>query len=88
MQRSSIQGQKRVREQMGGTIMSVHCDTCGVRVSSQNWYLADGIVCSDCCEAKRNHDTDTLQKRIDKYGGGDKVDAQTTLEDLCYGDES
>ncbi|UXF50241.1 hypothetical protein 7865G3C7_20 [Haloquadratum phage sp.] len=67
--------------------MSVHCDTCGVRVSSKG-YLGGGIVCSDCCEAKRNNDTDTLQKRIDRYGGGEDIDAQTTLEDLCYADKS
>jgi tRNA(Ile2) C34 agmatinyltransferase TiaS len=67
--------------------MSVHCDTCGVRVSSKG-YLGGGIMCKDCSRARRNNDTDTLQKRIDRYGGGDEVDAQTTLEDLCYGDES
>jgi len=65
----------------------VNCDCCGVRVSSKG-YLGGGIMCKDCSRARRNNDTDTLQKRIDRYGGGDEVDAQTTLEDLCYGDES
>jgi len=67
--------------------MTEHCDTCGVRVSTKG-YLGGGIVCKDCSRAKRNHDKETLQKRIDRYGGGDEIDAQTTLEDLCYGDES
>ncbi|UXF49883.1 hypothetical protein 7841G1D8_6 [Haloquadratum phage sp.] len=65
----------------------VNCDYCGVRVSSKG-YLGGGIMCQWCADARRNNDTDTLQKRIDRYGGGDEVDAQTTLEDLCYGDES
>jgi len=65
--------------------MSVHCDTCGVRVSSKG-YLGGGIMCHECSDARRNNDTDTLQKRIDRYGGGEDIDAQTTLEDLCYGD--
>jgi len=65
--------------------MSTHCDCCGVSVSSRG-FLGGSIVCSPCAEAKRTHDTDTLQKRINRFGGGDEVDAQTTLEDLCYGD--
>ncbi len=65
----------------------VNCDYCGVRVSSKG-YLGGGIMCKDCSRARRNNDTETLQKRIDRYGGGDEIDAQTTLEDLCYGDES
>jgi len=65
----------------------INCDCCGVRVSSKD-YLVGSVLCSPCAEAKRTHDTDTLQSRINRYGGGDDVDAQTTLEDLCYGDES
>ena len=62
-----------------------NCDTCGVTVSTTG-FLGGGIVCHECAEAKRKHDTETLQQRVDKYGGGEDLDAQTTLKDLCYGD--
>jgi hypothetical protein len=65
--------------------MSTHCDCCGVSVSSKG-FLGGSIVCSPCAEAKRKHDTDTLEKRIDRFGGGEEVNGKTTLEDLCYGD--
>jgi len=60
------------------------CDTCGVSVSTTG-YLGGVIVCHECAEAKRKGDTDTRQQRIDKYGG-ETVDAQTTLENICPGD--
>jgi hypothetical protein len=46
------------------------CDTCGVRVSTKG-YLGGGIVCHECAEAERKGDTETIEQRKAKYGGGD-----------------
>jgi len=53
--------------------MSKHCDTCGVKVST-NGYLGGGIVCRQCSSAKVDGDVETLRQRIEKYGGGDEYD--------------
>jgi len=47
------------------------CDTCGVRVSTKG-YLGGGIVCRECCEAKRKGDTETIEERKERFGGGDE----------------
>ena len=59
------------------------CDTCGVRVSTRG-YLGGGIVCHECCEAKRTGDTDTLRERIDRYGGGEDHDQAADITELLY----
>ena len=57
------------------------CDTCGVTVSTKG-YLGGGIVCHDCARAKRKGDTETLQNRINRYGGGDDYDGD--VSELVY----
>ena len=47
------------------------CDECGVRVSSTG-FLGGGIVCHECAEARRKGDTETLEARKERYGGGDE----------------
>lgn len=48
----------------------VSCDECGVSVSSKG-YLGGGIVCHECAEAKRTGDTETLERRKERYDGGE-----------------
>jgi len=43
------------------------CDSCGVPVSSKG-FLGGTIVCKTCARAKRKGDTETLNKRREKYG--------------------
>jgi len=46
----------------------MNCDSCGVPVSSKG-FLGGTIICHECAEAKRKDNTDTLEKRREKYGG-------------------
>ena len=59
------------------------CDTCGVRVST-NGYLGGGIVCHDCATDKRKGNIESLQARIEKYGGGDDYENTDDVTDLLY----
>lgn len=61
----------------------MNCDTCGCRVSTRG-YLGGGIVCNECVEAKRTGDTDTLQERIDRYGGGELYEQAADITELLY----
>jgi len=58
------------------------CDTCGVKVSTKG-YLGGGIVCHECATAKSQGDVETLEERIERYGGGDDYDGQDATE-LVY----
>jgi hypothetical protein len=44
------------------------CDSCGVKVSTTG-YLGGGIICKTCAKARRKGDTETIEKRREKYGG-------------------
>ena len=60
----------------------MNCDTCGCWVSSKG-HLGGSIVCHRCSRAKRTGDVETLQWRIDEYGGGDDYNGQDVSE-LVY----
>jgi len=59
----------------------MNCDCCGVRVSTSG-YLGGGIVCHDCAEDKRKGNTEALQARIDKHGGGENYTGD--VQELLY----
>jgi len=61
--------------------MTTECDCCGVRVSTKG-FLGGGIVCHTCSRYKRTGDTEKLQARIDKYGGGENYTGD--IQELLY----
>jgi len=65
--------------------MSTHCDCCGVPVNASD--APGGIICDECADAQRNQDTETMQKRIERYDDDKEFGAQATLEHLCDEDD-
>jgi len=59
----------------------MNCDTCGIKVSTTG-FLGGGIVCKDCARDKSQGNTEALQERIDKHGGGEDYNGDVT--ELLY----
>jgi|APHM01.1.fsa_nt_gi hypothetical protein len=77
--------EKHIDESAKKQRRGTRCDICGALLAGIQ--LADsGIICNDCRRAQRRQNERTLRARIERFGGGQRLDADVSIAELT-GDE-